>query len=131
MLDIAAIYGESNGEIVREIIRRTYEAHASYDEDTLEFFQLVERHRLLAPRADRLVEVDFSPQALKSKHFGNRERFMIQEAMQEMFRVKDLLLNLTNFLTYFPEKYVHELAADYKIQERLIKCLALFLKETA
>jgi hypothetical protein len=55
---------------------------------------------------------------------------MIQEAMQEIFRVKDLLFNLNNFFTYFPQKYVYELAADYKIQERLIKSLALFLKET-
>lgn len=34
-------------------------------------------------------------------------------------------------MEYFPSKYAYELSADYKIQERLLKGVALFLKETS
>lgn len=38
LLDIAAIYGESNPEIVRNIIANAYKAHPNFDDDTLDFF---------------------------------------------------------------------------------------------
>ena len=47
MLDIAAVYGESNGEIVRKLIENIYNAIADYDDDTLDFFKMLEGHSLL------------------------------------------------------------------------------------
>lgn len=78
-----------------------------------------------------MVQIDFSPKSLSRKHFGNPEKFMIQEASNEIFLIKDLLVNLTNFLVYFPSSYVKELAVDYKIQERLLRGLACHLKQSA
>ena len=54
---------------------------------------------------------------------------MFSQTGKEFYRVKDLLSNLCCFVRYFPEKYVREFASDYKIQERLLRGLALFLKE--
>jgi len=42
-----------------------------------------------------------------------------------------MLINLDNFMTYFPRKYACELASDYKIQERCLRGLAMFLKESS
>ena len=39
-----------------------------------------------------------------------------------------MLVNLCNFLAFFPRKHVCELASDYKIQERLLRGLAMFLR---
>ena len=40
-------------------------------------------------------------------------------------------MNLIIFMRYFPKKYAYELASDYKIQERLLRGLAVFLKESS
>jgi hypothetical protein len=53
---------------------------------------------------------------------------MMQETAKEFFKVKDLLVNLINFLKYFPRKYVCELVTDYKIQEKVLEAMTLFLK---
>lgn len=54
----------------------------------------------------------------------------MQETAKEFFKVKDLLLNLINFLRYFPKKYVNEFVVDYKIQEKLLMAMAAFLRES-
>jgi hypothetical protein len=41
LLDLAAIFGESNPAIVTRLIDRVYAAHPSYDQDTLDFFTLL------------------------------------------------------------------------------------------
>jgi hypothetical protein len=131
LLDLAGIYGPSNPAIVKQIILNTYKAHPNYDRDTLDFFSMVEEHDLLLPPEMRMVEIDFSPKSLSRKNFGNREKFMIQETARELFLIKDLLVNLTNLLVYFPSNYAHEFAVDFKIQERLLRGLAIHLKESS
>lgn len=56
---------------------------------------------------------------------------MLEEATREIFQLKDILFNLINFLHFFPKEYAYEFACDYKIQERLLKGLAIFLKQTS
>jgi len=34
-------------------------------------------------------------------------------------------------MLYFPKKYAHELASDYKIQERLVNGVTIFLKQSS
>ena len=129
LLDLAAIYGESNGPIVREIISNVYAKCRGYQDDTDEFFNLIYRHELLA--CESREAVDFSPKSLMRWNFGNREKFMMEETTREIFRVKDLLGNLNNFMEFFPWEFVVEFATDYKIQERLLRGMAMFLKESS
>jgi len=56
---------------------------------------------------------------------------MILQTTSELFRVKDLLVQLINFMQYFPHSYALELAVNYKFQEKLLRGLAIFLKEVA
>lgn len=56
---------------------------------------------------------------------------MVEEATREIFQLKDLLFNLINFFHFFPKQYAYEFASDYKIQERLLRGLAIFLKQTS
>lgn len=129
LLDLAAIYGESNGPIVSEIISNVYAKCRGYRDDTDEFFNLIYRHELLA--CESREAVDFSPKSLMRWNFGNREKFMMEETTREIFRVKDLLGNLNNFMEFFPREFVVEFATDYKIQERLLRGMAMFLKESS
>ena len=45
---------------------------------------------------------------------------MCENVVLTIFMIKDMLFNLINFMRYFPNNYVNELATDYKIQERLM-----------
>ena len=58
------------------------------------------------------VEIDFGVKSLRKKNFANREKYMILSASKEIFRAKDLLLNLLNFMTFFPEKHVNQFISD-------------------
>jgi hypothetical protein len=46
-----------------------------------------------------------------------------------LFTVKDILFNLTNFIRYFPTKYVYELVTDYKLQEKLVDGVTFFMDQ--
>lgn len=56
---------------------------------------------------------------------------MVQQTIKLIFTIKDILFNLTNFLKFFPQKYVFEFVADYKIQERLIDGVTHFMQESS
>lgn len=55
LLDLAGIYGEKNPEIVAKLISNAYSAHPNYDEDTLDFFGLIEDHQVLQVQEEKLV----------------------------------------------------------------------------
>lgn len=46
MLDLAAIYGQSNSDIVKDIISECYLNNGSYDNDTWQFLDIVENEYL-------------------------------------------------------------------------------------
>jgi hypothetical protein len=54
---------------------------------------------------------------------------MIEKALLTIFTVKDILFNLTNFIRYFPKKYIYEFATDYKLQERLVDGVTFFMNQ--
>ena len=71
MLEIAAIYGESNPEIVKKIIVNIYGAISDYDGDTLDFFKDMEDHSILSG-GDRYINIDFTAKSLSKKNYGSR-----------------------------------------------------------
>jgi hypothetical protein len=129
LLDLAAVYGASSPQLVRKLISNVYAAVQDFDEDTLAFFSLLDQHPFLQFGNER-SDIDFRSSSLRRKNYSNREKFMLRETAKELFKVKDMLFSLSNFLTYFPKKYAYEFAVDYKIQEKLIKALVDFLKQT-
>lgn len=47
LLDITAIYGPANPEIIRKLIENAIKTTDYYDDDILDFFSLLEKHPLL------------------------------------------------------------------------------------
>lgn len=47
---------------------------------------------------------------------------------KEIFKIKDFMFNLTNFIKYFPKVYTSYLASDYAFQDTLLQKLLHFLK---
>ena len=111
---------------MRAIIHSVYVNCDRYDGDTLSFFDTLEKEKLEELETARFSQIDFSPSVLNSKFYGNREKSMVELGFNQILEVKDLCVNLLNFLSFFPEQYAYELATDYRIQERIINVLCLF-----
>lgn len=50
LLDLAAVYGGSNPEIITKLIVNAFQANEGYDQDILDFFSSVENHWILRPK---------------------------------------------------------------------------------
>lgn len=129
LLDLAALYAESNAPILRDIVANLYKVSENYDGDTVDFLNVVGEAGLME-RGEGCV-VDLRAEKLVDRHYSNKEAYLLKEATKRLFTVKDMLLNLTNFLTLFPRRYAYELATDYRIQERIVDGLTTYLQEVA
>lgn len=50
LLDLAAVYGGSNPDIMKKLIENAFKANENYDQDILDFFSSVENHWVLRPK---------------------------------------------------------------------------------